>query len=387
MGSFLTSHSAVAFYCRDVVLEMARAESLFNSYISYRRDRLSIYVPYSYIPKENVEIIASKSLSPDLLKRFVEDQFVRWPHHPYNENPDVPYFNQKLNAEHAMDGYLTSSRSIVSFLPNDAAFSVKIPTSHPHPKQHHSKKSYLAGELVDAIWVTDYIEAIEVKSKDKPDYFFLKDRLAIRDNKTKNGFTVRDLTPLQTSGMNYLPGVALSTIGPKIAKEMGIPFFDFCRDHYAVPIGKVKAHLLLRYGLTMTSGHAQNLLIEMDPKTGRPTGRLVIRDLSDLELIEAVTQSFPKGTLPKDHPTEQEFSLTADKAYGLFKADALPRSSVDKLPVLELNSFLKEFDLLLGSSLNLRVRSIEEEEAVMKKVYDYLASPAGQVKLRQFNGN
>jgi hypothetical protein len=61
---------------------------------------------------------------------------------------------------------------------------------------------------------------------------------------------------------------------------------EFWRKHYAEPLGRAKAQILLRYGLQSFGGNSQNFLLEME--NGVPNGRVVFRDMGDYALHDYV---------------------------------------------------------------------------------------------------
>jgi hypothetical protein len=100
--------------------------------------------------------------------------------------------------------------------------------------------------------------------------------------------------------------------GPDSALQAGMPrsealleqldapgWSDFWRIHYAEPLARAKATLLLRYGLQGFGGNAQNFLLEMD--NGVPNGRVIVRDMGDYALHDFVLWAlFGPGGAPPD---------------------------------------------------------------------------------------
>lgn len=125
--------------------------------------------------------------------------------------------------------------------------------------------------------------------------------LTVADKRTGRGYLIRDISPLN-DGHYYLPAFAIPVVGREIAKHNGQEFEVFWQKHYAGPIGKLKADLLLRYGLQMETPNAQNFLIQLD-RNLRPTGLIVVRDIADSIFVDV----FARG-LGIDHVVHQDFS-------------------------------------------------------------------------------
>lgn len=91
----------------------------------------------------------------------------------------------------------------------------------------------------------------------------------------------------------------------------------FWRRHYAEALGRTKSQLLLRYGLQGFGGNAQNFLVETD--AGRPTGRIVVRDMGDYALHDYVLWAlYGPGTLPPSRRgVDDQASLVATWQHAL----------------------------------------------------------------------
>jgi len=76
-------------------------------------------------------------------------------------------------------------------------------------------------------------------------------------------------------------------------------WITFWQTHYAEPLARAKATLLLRYGLQGFGGNAQNFLLEMD--NGLPNGRIIVRDMGDYALHDFLLWAlFGPGGAPPD---------------------------------------------------------------------------------------
>jgi hypothetical protein len=109
---------------------------------------------------------------------------------------------------------------------------------------------------------------------------------------SESGFLVRDLGPL-ADGSYWLPGLSVPFRGRAIARVHGARFEEFWARHYADPVGRAKAKLLVRYGLEYDTPNPQNLLVQLDARL-LPTGAIALRDLGD---TEAIVDDAPGGAV------------------------------------------------------------------------------------------
>lgn len=148
-----------------------------------------------------------------------------------------------------------------------------------------------------------------------PHLLILKELLSITEfnaddpRELGDGMQVRDLSVLERD-KHYLCPISImyldremNSMTNRYHQVESREWVEFWRDAYAIPLGRAKALLLLRYAMQMGSPNAQNYLIEF--KAGNdgnldPTGRIVTRDLGDAQLHREVLWAVhgPEGKPP-----------------------------------------------------------------------------------------
>lgn len=140
----------------------------------------------------------------------------------------------------------------------------------------------------DRHWETEPISAEE-------SLFYKSDRELVDD-----AILIRDIDPiLAKNGKIYIPLFSVfASYGKMIANKNGEENVEkYWTEHGLKVAAKGLAELAIKTGLQHDSPHSQNFLIEVD-ENYKPTGRLVIRDLSDFyidkNILYAVTSKASK---------------------------------------------------------------------------------------------
>ena len=95
----------------------------------------------------------------------------------------------------------------------------------------------------------------------------------------RDGFQVRDLSCMK-SGLNYLPAHAIPYVNGTYNQDQNVDDqVAFWRHNFAVPLGRAKALLFLKYGLIHTSANAQNFVLGFSKKI--ELQHFVVRDIGD----------------------------------------------------------------------------------------------------------
>jgi hypothetical protein len=108
-----------------------------------------------------------------------------------------------------------------------------------------------------------------------------------------DGMVARDLGLLKKDGNFLLPAFAAlnEKAGAEIAKHNGSNNpLAFWKRHLLIPLAEAMAELRAYTGMSHTSPHSQNILVELD-KNLRPTGKIVIRDMDfyvDPEVFDVI---------------------------------------------------------------------------------------------------
>lgn len=269
----------------------------------YRKASRPIAFDSHEIPRAQVEIWRSSTIKPTIENLFLNQDLVRWPKHPFNQDARVPFADTPVTSKNWRDFSLSASRSVVDL---EHQISMKVGTDHPHGLEGPSEpdKALMADDIQAAILRMQHIDDVDRKAPLEPlDPLILKEVMAVVDPVSREGFMVRDLSPL-FNGHHYLPAFSLPFVGESIAKSLGAEPLEFWREHYAKALGRAKARLLLRYGLQLETPNPQNILIQLDAEF-RPTGRLVIRDIADTEFVGPIA-----------HALGFSDKLTEDKNWG-----------------------------------------------------------------------
>lgn len=227
-----------------------------------------------------------------------------WFKHPDNTDHTVPFFEADPS-QFAM-GYTSASRSIF-FTKDGHYYSLRMPTDYPNgkSKEHQPEKVWNVPEQIDAIRkIQDNLNFVEQQFGTPPLIILAREIGIISPIAKKSeprldpkmGTLIRSLDFLRNKKRYYLPAFSLPYAGTLIAKKMHQRFSDFWEVHYAEVFGRVKAQMLIHYGFTMSRPHGQNFLIELDEHL-MPTGRFVVRDLSDtdfyLPVFQVIAKMFP----------------------------------------------------------------------------------------------
>lgn len=212
---------------------------------------------------------------------------VRWVFHPFNTYRKNLFYEYNPSDALRFKGLLTASRSIIFRTPEDnAAYSIKLPTNYPHKASHEPEKLRMNEETLYTLPISNYVRSIDTARGDAPEILPLLDVASVYRRDTNNGYTIRDLRPLQTGKFHYFPAVSIDSAGDALMQAAGIEVTNenrksFWIKNYVEATGRARALLFLRYGLIQETPNAQNWLIEIKRDTMQPTGRVVVRDLID----------------------------------------------------------------------------------------------------------
>jgi hypothetical protein len=231
-------------------------------------------------------------------KMFTIRGQLRWFRHPGNTSMRVPYLDNK--ADGTIDAHYSASRSMFVSTEDENFFSFKLPTNHPHPvADAQNSKANLKKDNILSIRRAKQIKQVNNKTKKPDNLIILTELISITSKKSGNGFTVRDLRPLQ-DGNYYLPAFSIPYIGKEIAKHNDAHFQKLWGTFYAKALGAAKAKLLIHYGIQMKTPNAQNWLLQLSPDM-KPTGTIVLRDIADSSYVDFVAKNNgAKNYLEKD---------------------------------------------------------------------------------------
>lgn len=264
--------------------------------IGFRVSTVPVEVELSSIASEELEIHVLPGAPKQLVSRFLRDRRVLCARHPLNQDPNVAW--QTTPVAERWQARFTSSRTLAMYGPESGVglFSLKLATDHPHPDFLQPEKTKLRAEAMDAVrWATT-LARIDALLPPLEGARLIPECLVVLERGGEAGFLVRDLRSFQ-DGSYTLPALSLPFVGPQLARARGESLADFGRDHYAEPVGRGKARLLLRYGLWFETPNPQNLLVRFDARL-EPNPAIVFRDVGDgdcaTDAFTAVERPFTK---------------------------------------------------------------------------------------------
>lgn len=272
-------------------------------------------ISFFEIPEKHLYPLISPQTPSSLISVFRyyknNEPYVRWPIHPEDK---VYYFDLKtyfrnklklsLNPIDGFIGYQSASRTYYLQAPEHPfSFGIKASTNRTGGPWSFEKK-HTSSEARDGRLASDYLSWVQSLTPFK-NLIVLPEPLAWAIPEVDQSFIVRDLSPLNlNSDLIYLPAFTLfhEEIGVYLAKINGsLDPSEYWENHYVIPLARAMAELAIKAGVQPDSPHSQNFLIEFD-KNFVPTGRIVLRDLSDL--------FFNKAFLEAIHPNPKEFINT-----------------------------------------------------------------------------
>lgn len=285
--------------------------------VGFRTSTEPVALEVSEIPAERVLVQLASDVPSAFLRCFFRPGRVLFPKHPLNRDAKVAFSGAPV-AERWPARFTSSRTLVVPPERGEPAFSVKLPTDHPHPDFEQPEKTHLREEAEDAIRLAALIRRVDAVLGEDPALRLVSEAITVLVPGTDYGFVVRDLRPLQ-DGSFYLPALSIPWVGRQIAHLHGEPLESFWGRHYAEAVGRAKAKLLVRYGLQYETPNPQNVLIQLDP-TLRPTGAIVLRDLGDVNslMADVAEGENPWGVMRAEPKPETPNSFWAfDEADGL----------------------------------------------------------------------
>ncbi len=244
---------------------------------------------------------ASHTTDPMVFKKDDGTNWVRWIINP-NDTEFAPALEAwlKTNGLDAtrhtyFKAYRTASRSMIIEDPETGAeFSAKVSTNNVNGV------SQSKGEFIDdgegARFINEHIRFINAKGHF--DHFkVIPEPVFFGIAGLDQSMTVRSLANMERTKNYYMPGTAVlnDALGLEIAKLNGAEDATaFWKEHFMKAAGLAMGEMYARAGIFPQSNHSQNLLVELD-EDFHPTGKIVIRDLTDMYLDEGFFKSLGKG--------------------------------------------------------------------------------------------
>lgn len=292
LASILCSGSA--FGLTKAIKKLVQYETGANA--ASTRTSAMIMLPHVEIPIEMVGLDFAERLDPKIAKSLVIEKngkkYVRWILNPEDTKWGkelLAHFATKglvLDVQYHFQGYQTASRSYITEDPTTGAeFSVKSSTDVTGGAWRDKKQP--VGEAVDGRLTSDFM--FEQNQKRPFENFTVMDEPAIlKLDAIDQAVVIRDLGPIKNPRNKtfLVPGFSVlhEDLGKQIALQNGSADPQaFWTEHYIKVAGRALGELAARTGIQFDSPHSQNFLVELDANY-RPTGKLVLRDMSDLYL-------------------------------------------------------------------------------------------------------
>ncbi|MFC2074682.1 hypothetical protein ACFLRA_00215 [Bdellovibrionota bacterium] len=289
-----------------------------------------------------------------------ERMFVRWFINPEDRKYVVNIEDAIRNRGYSTEkhkifiGRLTASRSIIVSSPRGRVYSMKVSafgTGGPlqdKPLDFEKAKWHLE--------ISQRIARIQAEREFK--YFSVLPEVAafgIQESGRgfRHGMLIRDLTALVADKF-YLPAFSIFSRSEDMqrvieANDINDPA-KFWEEHYIRPLGRAMGELFARVGVTYSSAHPQNWLIELDSEL-KPTGRIVFRDIGDTRGLDGpylvvdvglTHLNTPPAWLPSDLKLAWDRTVfeTFEETYSELKGKKL----VQYLEILEVEWSTKMYD-------------------------------------------
>jgi hypothetical protein len=296
--------------------------------VGFRASTKPVELEVAWVPRASLDVRIAPSAPDSLLARFLRDGWVRFPRHPLNEDANVAH--SETPAVERWTARFTSSRTLaVPVPPGEPLFSLKLATDHPHPDFHQPEKTRLREEAIDAMEWVKLLARVDALLGPDALVDVVKEALVVLVPASETCFLVRDLRTFQ-DGRYRLPALSIPWVGRQIAWRHGADFGSFWAEHYAEPVGRAKARLVVRAGLQFDTPNPQNLLVELDAAL-RPTGRVVIRDLGDANCVTDA-RACPDPARPW---TRLERDLKPETANSFWAFDEAGTHAVDAATIAE----------------------------------------------------
>lgn len=360
----------------DPVVQLRFWEALANTFF-YRKPTDSVAIPFKMVPPSEVGLTTSSATPPALLRFMLgATNGVRWLMHPLNTAPSVPY--HKESTDGSIKGYYSASRSMFVML-GKGLYSFKLPTNSPHLRgELQPSKADMHNDAILSMRRSEHVREVDRELQPHDSLFVLTEMLSVAANRGGNGFSVRDLRPLQ-DGHYYLPAFSIAYVGAAIARFHNVEFSSFWQRAYAEKVGEAKALLLLRYGLQMKTPNAQNWLVQLD-KNFMPTGKIFLRDIADSSFVEFIAAELGFGQkMQKDHESKFDISLRlmpeSESSFWQMDKGAVSSEILQRWYMAHDAEYVRT---IVGE---LKIR---EEIYDVERMYAYLHTDAGRRALRDY---
>jgi len=322
----------LGFAIDESVRRLVDMETLRNATAS--RSNKPIPLEHYEIPLKIIKQDISERMPPKVRDALIftkdGEEYVRW-----ILNPEDTKFRfalrrflqkNKIRADRKkhFTAYQTASRSYIVEDPfNGAQFSLKVSTNNTGGMWKDKKQT--AVDTREVRMINDYL--YEVGRKMPFENFVLMDEpAAFQIDEIDQGMLVRVLGDLPEKKKYYVPGFSAvnHNAGIELARINGsLNPKEFWNTHYNKPLARALGELAAKTGITYDSPHSQNFLVELD-ENNRPTGRIVLRDLGDSNLVGDVFEAHGKENIVKAWDASAVRKRSFKSHIGIFHGTPLP---------------------------------------------------------------
>jgi hypothetical protein len=262
--------------------------------------------------QEDKSLRVPKEIYDSLVFEKGGQKYVRWIIHPEDTewHTEIKKLLEKNNisaVRHSYyNGYPTASRSWILEDPESGAvFSAKVSTNRLARKEAFKKQTW--SDTWETRKALDYIQE---RNRITPfeTFSIFDEPLAVGMPELDQGLIVRTLGASQSDDLIYLPAFSAlhETEGKKIALANGFKDPEkFWNKYLNEPVAKAMAEFYAKTGAILDSPHSQNFLIELD-KNLKPTGKVILKDLGDINLHIPTVKALGGDELLKIWPSESK---------------------------------------------------------------------------------
>lgn len=287
------------------------------------RSLVPVALESALVPLDQVETRFLDNFS-DRLRRAVLTEidgraYYRWIFHPDDRHYRDQVLAQLRQAtgrdavvERHFTGYRTASRSVVVHDPaTGAVFSLKTSTNRANGEW--ADKAQPVRYADSALLANEHVRATEAELGRFEHVVVMREPGAVMMPQIDQAQIFRDLGEMGEGKSLHLP--LFSILSQKVMAEIMAAnnlTVEQVLERVGEMWGRAQAEFVLKTGLSVSSAHSQNFLIELDLQR-RFTGRIVFRDFADAHLM----REFVRG--PVADRLLRHWESLRDRANGVFK--------------------------------------------------------------------
>lgn len=346
-----------------------------------RRDLRSFPVEHLEIPLSVLSSDFAKDFDPKIQQALLftapdGTRYVRWVLHPDDRKYGAE-LESRLRAGRVpfkrgqrFLGRYTASRSLVLEDPESGvSFSAKVSTSNAGG--NWSDKKQTGADAMD-IRAQDKYLSEALAAKPAKNFVVMRDVGAVMAPGVDQAMVIRSLEQVQ-GNKTYLPAFSAlhEDVGRQIARQNGsINPTEFWRENLVKPLARAMAELSAEHGMSFESSHSQQFLVEME--NGKPTGRIMFRDMGDVFLQKEFFEGRRTPDLLKNWEAKYITEKRMDISLSLFNGTPRPSWVSEADAARYAADFFQEFEQEFGTRTGvsgLKAAPLLKERATFYKEY------------------